>query len=70
VAGLSFRPNDLATVGVRLSEAAVDIASTILRHRGDSERWGTELVTSTIDVASEAFRHASASARSGLRARQ
>jgi menaquinone-9 beta-reductase len=70
VAGLSFRPNDLATVGVRLSEVAVDIASTILRHRGDSERWGTELVTSTIDVASEAFRHASASARSGLRARQ
>jgi geranylgeranyl reductase family protein len=70
VAGLSLRPNDLATIGLRLSDATVDIASTILNHRADAERWGSELVTSTIDVASEAFRRASASARSGLRARQ
>jgi geranylgeranyl reductase family protein len=54
--GLSYRPYNLAQLGLRTTQAAIDTLSAMLKYRRDSERWGFNVVMSTLDLAGAARR--------------
>lgn len=67
VRALPLHPNGLARLGIDASQAALDIASTMLRHRADSERWAFNLATTALDFVGQKARRVATSTRSGVK---
>jgi geranylgeranyl reductase family protein len=60
---LSYHPTHLARLGVRLTQAALDMAKPMLTRREDTERWAVSLGKSLFDVSAGAAADAAAAIR-------
>jgi geranylgeranyl reductase family protein len=54
---LSYRPKELAELGLSATHAAIDILSTLLGHRAETEQWSLSLTTSALDLLGAATRN-------------
>ena len=45
----SYHPTYLARLGIRVTQAALDIAAPMLKHRAETEHWAVALGTSVVD---------------------